>query len=74
MLRGLRTESRASWVGIHCRSSCDGGYHTAWEWLHRMRRAMVLPSRSLLTGEVEVNETFIGGVKSGGKRGRGAPG
>lgn len=51
-----------------------GSYHTAWEWLHRMRRAMVLPGRSLLNGEVEVDETFIGGVKSGGKRGRGAPG
>lgn len=51
-----------------------GSYHTAWEWLHRMRRAMVLPGRNLLNGEVEVDETFIGGVKKGGKRGRGAPG
>lgn len=23
-----------------------GSYHTAWEWLHRMRRVMVLPGRS----------------------------
>lgn len=50
-----------------------GSYHTAWEWLHRMRRAMVVPGRSLLNGEVEVDETFIGGVKTG-KRGRGASG
>jgi transposase-like protein len=50
-----------------------GSYHTAWEWLHRMRRAMVLPGRSKLTGEVEVDETFVGGVRSG-KRGRGATG
>jgi transposase-like protein len=50
-----------------------GSYHTAWEWLHRMRRAMVLPNRSQLNGEVEVDETFIGGVKPG-KRGRGAAG
>jgi hypothetical protein len=28
----------------------------------------------LLSGDVEVDETFIGGVKTGGKRGRGAPG
>jgi transposase-like protein len=50
-----------------------GSYHTAWEWLHRMRQAMVLPGRSKLSGEVEVDETFIGGVKPG-KRGRGASG
>jgi transposase-like protein len=50
-----------------------GSYHTAWEWLHRMRRAMVVPGRSLLNGEVEVDETFLGGVKPG-KRGRGAAG
>jgi len=50
-----------------------GSYHTAWEWLHRMRHAMVLPGRGKLTGEVEVDETFVGGVKSG-KRGRGAVG
>jgi len=38
-----------------------------------MRRAVVLPSRTQLNGEVEVDETFIGGVKTG-KRGRGAAG
>jgi transposase-like protein len=50
-----------------------GSYHTAWEWLHRMRRAMVMPGREKLNGEVEVDETFVGGVKPG-KRGRGASG
>lgn len=50
-----------------------GSYHTAWEWLHRMRQAMVLPGRNKLNGEVEVDETFVGGVKQG-KRGRGAAG
>jgi len=43
------------------------------EWLNRMRRAVVLPSRSQLNGEVEVDETFGGGVKTG-KRGLGAAG
>jgi len=50
-----------------------GSYHTSWEWLHRVRRTMVLPGRSMLTGEVEVDETFIGGVRRG-VRGRGAAG
>lgn len=31
-------------------------------------------STDLLSGDVEVDETFLGGVKAGGKRGRGAPG
>ena len=47
-------------------------YQTAWSWLHKMRRAMVRHGRSLLTGRVEVDETFIGGKDHGGKRGRGA--
>lgn len=34
---------------------------------------MVLPGRNKLNGEVEVDETFVGGVKPG-KRGRGAAG
>jgi transposase-like protein len=38
-----------------------------------MRHVMVLPYRNPLDGEVEVDETFVGGVKSG-KRGRGAAG
>lgn len=50
-----------------------GSYHTAWEWLHKLRRAMVRPGRDRLSGLVEMDETFIGGVRQG-KRGRGAEG
>lgn len=46
-------------------------YHTAWKWLHKLRRAMVRPGRDRLSGVVEVDEIFIGGERSG-KRGRGA--
>ncbi len=48
-----------------------GSYETAWAWLHKFRRAMVRPDRDSLTGEVEVDETYIGGVAPG-KHGRGA--
>ena len=48
-----------------------GSYHTAWEWLHRLRRAMVRSGREPLSGLVEVDETYVGGERSG-KRGRGA--
>jgi hypothetical protein len=47
-----------------------GSYETAWAWLHKLRRAMVRPDRDRLTGLVELDETFIGGV-SVGKNGAG---
>jgi hypothetical protein len=50
-----------------------GSYQTAWAWLHKLRRAMVLPGREPLTGAVEVDETLVGGVKPG-KPGRSADG
>lgn len=49
-----------------------GSYQTAWSWLHKMRRAMVRPERERLSGNVEVDETLVGGEEHGGKRGRGA--
>jgi transposase-like protein len=45
-----------------------GSEKTAWTWLHKLRRAMVRPGREPLTGEVEVDETFVGGVEKGGGR------
>ncbi len=46
-----------------------GSYQTAWVWLHKLRRAMVLPGRELLSGVVEVDESYIGA-----RRGRGGVG
>jgi transposase-like protein len=50
-----------------------GSYRTAWNWLHKLRRAMVRAGRDRLSGEVEVDEAFIGGPRPG-RRGRGAAG
>lgn len=49
-----------------------GSYRTAWTWLQKLRRAMVRPGRDRLHGHVEVDESLVGGISSGGKRGRGA--
>jgi transposase-like protein/ribosomal protein L37AE/L43A len=45
-----------------------GSYQTAWAWQHKLRRAMVRPGRERLSGAVEVDESFIGGL--GGAEGR----
>lgn len=42
-----------------------GSYKTAWTWLHKFRRAMVRPGRDRLTGRVEVDETYLGGLEEG---------
>jgi len=46
-------------------------YRVAWTMLHRFRVAMVDDNRKQLSGNVEVDEALVGGVKQGGKRGRG---
>ena len=46
-------------------------YRVAWMMLQRFRVAMVNAERKPLSDEVEIDETLVGGVQQGGKRGRG---
>ncbi|MEQ9285433.1 MAG: IS1595 family transposase [Cyclobacteriaceae bacterium] len=46
-------------------------YPTAWSWLQKLRSASVRPAREKLSGEVEVDEFYLGG-KQEGKAGRGS--
>ena len=48
-----------------------GSYQTAWSWLQKIRGAMVRPNRQPLSGEVEIDESYVGGPEPG-KPGRGA--
>ncbi len=61
--RGVSAKSIQNALGL-------GSYKTAWFALHKIRRAMTKTSPDLLSGVVEVDETYIGGV-SPGARGRG---
>lgn len=42
-----------------------GSYKTAWTVLHRLRSAMVRPSRDRLGGDGEVDESYVGGEEPG---------
>lgn len=63
---GLNAKALQRQLGI-------GSYQTAWAMLHRYRKAMGLAGTDRLSGVVEVDETFYGGVAQG-VRGRGALG
>jgi transposase-like protein len=39
-----------------------GSYKTAWYLCHRIRHAMMQTDRPMLSGKVEMDETFVGGV------------
>jgi hypothetical protein len=41
-----------------------GSYQTAWAMLHRLRSVLIRPDRELLFGQVEVDETYIGGEEA----------
>jgi len=47
-----------------------GSNQTAWAMLHRLRSVLVRPGRERLRGEVEVDETYIGGDEPGLRGGR----
>ena len=48
-----------------------GSYQTAWSWLTKIRTATVRPNRQPLAGEVEIDESYVGGAEPG-KPGRAA--
>lgn len=72
----LRTWFRIIWWATNQKSGLSalglqrmmdiGSYETAWLSLQKLRRAMVRLGREPLTGDVEIDETFIGGVRRGG--------
>lgn len=47
-----------------------GSYKTAWEWLQKLRSCTIRSGREKLSGNLEVDEFYLGGVR--GKKGRGS--
>jgi len=40
-------------------------YATAWMMLHKLQRAMINGTREPVRGDVEINETWVGGTQAG---------
>lgn len=81
----LLTWFRAAWMVSSSKAGVSAkelqrelgiGYQAAWLMLHKLRLAMVRPGRDQdkLSGDIEVDESYLGGPVPGGKRGRGAEG
>lgn len=67
----LLVEARKGMSAMQLKRTLGISYKTAWYLFHRIRAAMATANRPLLTGTVEMDETYVGGVERGGKRGRG---
>lgn len=61
---GISAKSLQGLLGI--------SYNTAFNWLHKLRKASQRQDREKLSGRVEVDEFYYGGVHKGGKPGRGS--
>jgi len=71
----LMCSSRNGVAALELKRQLGVTYKTAWRMAHAIRRLMkddTDPDK--LKGTVEGDETYYGGYRSGGKRGRGAPG
>ena len=62
---GISAKSLQDNIGIN-------SYRSAWLLLHKLRVAMIRADREPLSGVVEVDEDYIGGIEADGKRGRGS--
>lgn len=67
----LLVEARKGMSAMQLERTIGVSYKTAWYLCHRIRAAMATAERLPLTGTVELDETYVGGVERGGKRGRG---
>jgi transposase-like protein len=65
----LLCESRKGMSANQIKRIIGGSYKTAWYLCHRIRAAMAQVDQPLLTGTVELDETYIGGRERG--RGKG---
>jgi len=69
------TQTKQGISALELSRRLDVNYNTAWKIHHKLRQAML--ERELvrpLEGRIEMDDAYLGGARSGGKRGRGSPG
>ena len=70
----LFTFSRHGVAAKELERQLDISYKTAWRMAHEIRKYMArVDGEWPLDGDIEADETYVGGRTTGGKRGRGAP-
>jgi len=65
----LLVEARKGFSANQMKRTLGVSYKTAWYLCHRIRAAMASAERTMLSGVVEMDETYIGGRKRGMGRG-----
>jgi transposase-like protein len=63
----LMVDAKKGMSALQLQRHLDCNYRTAWYLAHRIREAMTEPDGLLLTGTVEIDETYIGGKQRGHK-------
>ena len=69
----LLTQSKNNVSALELRRQLGVNYHSAWLLKHKIMQAMHLAEDDReLDGRVEIDDAYLGGERSGGKRGRGS--
>src|SRR3990172_1828414 len=69
------TQTKQGISALELSRRLDVNYNTAWKMHHKLRQVMLERTRGKpLEGRVEMDDAYLGGERSGGKRGRGSPG
>lgn len=61
----LLVEARKGMSAMQLKRTLGMSYKTAWYLFHRIRKAMSTAERVMLSGKVEMDEYYLGGVKRG---------
>src|SRR4029450_10941345 len=69
------TQTKQGISALELSRRLDVSYNTAWAMHHKLRQVMLERNQDkLLDGRIEMDDAYLGGERSGGKRGRGSPG
>lgn len=69
------TQTKQGISALELSRRLDVNYNTAWKLSHKLKQVMLeREEKAPLEGRVEWDDAYLGGARSGGKRGRGSPG